>query len=379
MPRGWPRWGGATGHRIVTAVFIGCAGGLIQAQEFDFPILLPKWIHDFSLRTGAGYRDNVGLSARSPQDSAFIATGLEMILLRLPENGKQFNLFLSAEDLRYLSSSIVDKEQTAFAQALLKTDCGSGWEVSLATEYVYQNQVVDASLTEPGLTTIPVESHGLIVREALRRDFAGHYWVSLELPASRQFFRAPLSDYWEYGPRIALGRSYGHKSELSVSYQVSRFDFDHAELRTADGEPMPGTRRKLVQQEARLTWKHHWDAKEHWRTTTRLTAKQSEDNGSGYFDYTKLQAGEQILFHTKSCELSAEAKVARYNYPVQTVSLTDLSKRQTTELALNFRCERRVASFLKIFAEYEREQAFSNLDFERYIVNTVKGGLNWVF
>jgi len=44
---------------------------------------MPKWEHDFSLRTGAGYRDNVGLASQSPKESAFIATGLEMIFLRL--------------------------------------------------------------------------------------------------------------------------------------------------------------------------------------------------------------------------------------------------------------------------------------------------------
>src|SRR5437016_5656446 len=120
MLRCWPGLGRAIRNRIWTASFFGWVGCMIQAQEFDFPILLPKWINDFSLRTGAGYRDNVGLSARSPQDSAFVASGLEMILLRLPENGTQFNFFASAEDLHFLSSSVVDREQTAFAQALMK-------------------------------------------------------------------------------------------------------------------------------------------------------------------------------------------------------------------------------------------------------------------
>src|SRR5437773_185323 len=82
MLRCWPGLGRAIRNRIWTASFFGWVGCMIQAQEFDFPILLPKWINDFSLRTGAGYRDNVGLSARSAQDSAFVATGLEIMLLR---------------------------------------------------------------------------------------------------------------------------------------------------------------------------------------------------------------------------------------------------------------------------------------------------------
>src|SRR5438094_2745761 len=361
MPRCWPRRGTAIRNLILAASLFGWAGGILEAQEYDFPILLPKWINDFSLRTVAGYRDNVGLSARSAQDSAFVATGLEIMLLRLPENGTQFNFFASAEDLHFLSSSVVDREQTAFARALMKTDCGSGWQVSLAAEYVYQHQVVDVSITEPGLTTVLVEGHGSVVREGLRRDFANHYWASLELPAKRQFFREPLDDYWEYGPRMTLGKSYGRKSELSLSYEISQRDYDHDPLRAADGSAIADTRRKAIQQEARLMWKQSWDPKGRWRTTTRLIAKQSEDTGSGYFDYTKLQAGEQILFHSKDWDISADAKVARYDYPIQTA--TDFRKRRSTEIAFDFRCERRIASFLKIFAEYDRERVLSNLAF----------------
>src|SRR6266536_5185056 len=161
MPLCRPGLGTVKWKNVATAGFIGWVAYAAQAQELDLPkldlpVLLPQWEHDLSLRTGAGYRDNVGLTSQSPKESAFIATGLEMIFLRLPENNTEFSLFLSVEDLRFLSSGPVDKEQTAFAQALVETDCGSSWQVSTAAEYVYQDQVVDVSLTEPGLTTIPV-------------------------------------------------------------------------------------------------------------------------------------------------------------------------------------------------------------------------------
>ena len=121
MPRRRSTPGRATWHRAVAVAFIGWAGGSVQAQEFDFPILLPKWDHDLSFQTGAGYRDNVGLSTQSPKASAFILTGLELILLRLPENGTQFNFFLNAEHVQFLSSSLVNKEQTAFARCAVTT------------------------------------------------------------------------------------------------------------------------------------------------------------------------------------------------------------------------------------------------------------------
>jgi hypothetical protein len=191
--------------------------------------------------------------------------------------------------------------------------------------------------------------------------------------------REPLDDYWEYGSRITLGKTYAQQSELSVRYEIARRLYDSEPLRNSSGAAIPGTRRESLQQEARLTWKHYLDTRRRWRATSKLAARQSEDNGSGYFDFTKLQAAEQILFRTEDWEISGEVKWARYDYPVQTVSQTDLAKRRSSEWGVDFRCERRLAKFLKIFAEYDHAQTTSNLAFEQYVVNTVRGGLEWVF
>jgi len=264
MPRCRPGLGTAKWKHAAVAGLIGWTAYAVQAQELDLPnldlpILLPKWEHDFSLRTGAGYRDNVGLASQSPKESAFIATGLEMIFLRLPENNTQFTFFLNADDLRFLSAGPADRERTAFAQALLKTECGSGWQASLAAEYVYQDQVMDVSVTEPGLRTIPVRGHTAIVREGLRRDFAINCWMMVELPVEREFFHEPLDDYSEYGPRFTLGKTYGQQSELSVRYEITRRCYDHEPLRDAKGFAVPHSHRESTQHDARLTWKHYWD------------------------------------------------------------------------------------------------------------------------
>ena len=384
MPRCIPRLGTAKWKRVVAAGFIGWTAYSVRTQELDLPnldlpILLPKWVHDVGLRTGAGYRDNITLASQSPQESAFILTSLEMFFLRLPENNTQLSLFLTAEDLHFLSSGPLDKEQTVFAQAQVKTDCGSGWQVSLASEYVYQDQVVDVSLTDPTLSTMRVLGHTAIVRGGLRRDFASNYWVIVELPVQRQFYEEPLDDYSELGPRFTLGKTYGHQSELSVRCDITQRRYDHEPLRNSNGSAIPFSHRESTQQDVRLAWKHYWDSPRRWRVTTKFAAKQSEDYGSGYYDYTRLQVGEQLLFRSDRWELAAEAKLTRYDYPVQTVSVTDLDKRRSTEWGLNFRCERKVSRFLKIFAEYDRAQTFSNLASEQYVVNTVKGGMNWTF
>jgi len=383
MPRCRPRLRTAKWNHAAAAGLGVLTACLMQAQELDLPDLdlpvLPQWQHDISLRTGAGYRDNVGLSTLFPEASAFILTGAELFFLRLPENNTQFSFFLSVDDLRFLSSRTVDKEQTVFAQALVENDFRSGWQASLAAEYVYQDQVVDLSATEPNVSTIPVQGHTAILRPGLRHDFTSNCWMTVEAPLQRQLYHEPLDDYSEYGGRLMLGRSYGHLSELSVRYEINRRRYDNEPLRDATGNAIPDSLRESVQQDLRLTWKHYWDTRRRWRATTKLGARHSADSGSGYFDYTKLLAGEQILFRTEDWEISAEARFARYDYPVQTVSAIDLAKRLSTEWGLNFRCERRLSRFVRIFAEYDRVESKSNLVFEQYAVNTVKSGLNWTF
>src|SRR2546426_2265558 len=73
MPRCPPGLGTAKWKHVAAAGFIGWTAYATQAQQLDLPnldlpILLPKWEHDFSLRTGAGYRDNVGLASQSPKE-----------------------------------------------------------------------------------------------------------------------------------------------------------------------------------------------------------------------------------------------------------------------------------------------------------------------
>ena len=88
---------------------------------------------------------------------------------------------------------------------------------------------------------------------------------------------------------------------------------------------------------------------------------------------------EQLRFQTQIWEIRAKVGLAHYAYPVQTLTVLDPSKFHRTILTANLRLERRLAKYLKLFGEYEREVYLSNEVLDRYEVNTISGGFNWEF
>ena len=355
------------------------------AEEVDLKKLLPKWEPSFSVRAGGGYKDNVTLASTSPESSPFFRSGLELSVYHPPWKGTEITLFLDAEDTRYFSSRTVDDEQIVFAQGEIKHQWLNDWQAGIAVEGSYQNQVVDIAVNDLAgaeiISTnnaIQVRGESVAVRPSVRRDFSEKTWLLLELPIIRQFYELPLDDQWEGGPSITYGVTYGYGSETTFAYDYVYLAYDTAQLRTRSGDLTNGVR-TIDQHQFRWAWKHHWDEERHWRTTVRVGYRDSSDNGSGYFDYGRVSASAAIRWLKNPWEITAEARYAHYQFPVQTVGSLmlngDPSKRRRSDWTVYLRAERKLLPHVKGFAQYDREQAISNVSIEEYTVNTVSGGL----
>jgi len=124
---------------------------------------------------------------------------------------------------------------------------------------------------------------------------------------------------------------------------------------------------------------HYWDRERHWRSSTRLGYRINKDNGSGFFDYTRLSLSEQLRFHTRVWDWSTQVRVSRYDYDVQLANPGSSEKRERTEVAISLHLERQLAKSLRVVAAYEFEQTLSNITLENYTANTVSGSLQWDF
>jgi hypothetical protein len=135
------------------------------------------------------------------------------------------------------------------------------------------------------------------------------------------------------------------------------------------------TVRTVAQHDITGAWKHYWDAARRWRTATKLGYRDSSDDFSGYFDYERYSVSQEVRFQTATWEITAEARLSHYRYPVQTVSDTDLRKRERSDLTLALRGERQITKHIRLYAQYDYERTDSNSALDEYTVNTVSGGV----
>lgn len=340
---------------------------------------LSPWDVSYELRLGAGYKDNLLLDNVASEDSAFIRAVGEVSIVRLPLDGTEFVFLFSGEQTRYWEAQTVDQESLLITVAQIKKYWADDWVAGIAFQHLYQDEVFDASVTETSRATLRLKGHVLRVRPALRRNLPRNFWLETELALDREEVAAPLDDSWDGGPKLTLGRDYGHRSNVSLGYEFNHRAYDQRVALDALGLTTNGKGLTFEQHEVRVENRHYWDAARAWRSTTRLGFAASEDNGGGYFNYRRYQLAEQLRFVRKPWELQAQTRLSYYDYPIQTVSLADPATRRKLLLTLEFRAEWTFARHWKFYGSYEHERSLSNLVVDEYQVNTVGAGVNWAF
>lgn len=350
---------------------------LAQTNEFIPPVL--NWDKSFNLRASGGYNDNLLLSSVAKESSYFINGGLDFTFFRLPLDGREFTLFLNSDYTWYPQGRQVDHEQFAVAFSHFKLDLTPAWNAGLDLQYIYQDQVIDTSITETNSSPTLVQGHGITARPSVRRELPQGFWLAANAGVTRWFYKAPLDDYWEGGPQLSAGRDYGFKSSFSLSYHWTLRAYDTREQVTLNGAVVLGTSLEFTQNELEAALRHNFDAQRHWRSATKFGVLWNDDNGSGYFNFVRYQISEQLRYVAKSWELKAHAKFSHYDFTRQTASAADFSSRQKDILGCGLRGEKTLLPALKLFAEFAYERSLANRATDEYTVNKVSAGVDWEF
>ena len=137
--------------------------------DSDDPDLSSLWTRTFDFRTGAGYKDNVLLGHFQKEGSGFWLNGFDVFILRIPADGTQISLFLSADDKRYFSRVSINHEDLALANFEIKRELKGGWNAGFGLQYLYQDQLFDTSISETNRQVIPVVGHAFQVTPFLRK------------------------------------------------------------------------------------------------------------------------------------------------------------------------------------------------------------------
>ena len=368
---------GLIGLTVLLASPWGVAAETAVFNEKDFKI--PLWNWSTTLHGGFGYKDNVLLSHTNQQGSSFWMSGAEVIVFRLPTHGWQFNFFADLSDSRFFDSPNVDNEQIAVAAGQISKDFGHGWKSTLGLNYLFQNQVFDFSDAYTNQTSVgQIVGHTLTPRWSVRKTF-DKFWVEGELNSTRQWLAAPLDSYWQFGPRVAVGYAWKTGSELALSYQYARVDYDHREQVNQAGAVVTNSSLALNNHGVELSLTHTWDERRHWQSVTSAGFETSRDNGAGFYNYDGYRLTQRVRYRDDKWEITAQTRLNHFEFQTQTVTPTDLSLRHKTMVNVTFRAERKLTKHLLAHASYNWDRSISNLEFDDYEANTVMGGLALTF
>jgi hypothetical protein len=355
-----------------------------DSTVLESPIELEKppssWIRSYELRGWSGYKDNILLGNRFTIDSAIVGVGADFTAFRLPINGWEYSFITSADYTRYVDApSAVDQEAIVIMQAQAKRSFGDGWTSGLAAEYTYFDQVFDSSAFEDVLVPLPIQGHSFTLRPSLTRALSKESRLELEFAGNRQIFDQFIDDFWDAGPKLSWIKQFGRTAEIGLSYQFNARFHDTREARTSTGLSESGQTLNFYMHDLAFAWRQYWDQARHWRTTTKLSMERNDDNGGGYYQFWRPQFSEQLRFQARGWEFRGEARLSYYDYDHQRVGGPASDLRAKAYLRLGVRAEKSITKSLKLFGQYEYEQALSNLAFDRYRVNTVTGGVDWEF
>lgn len=347
-------------------------------NEFDLPEPQP-WLLSATARAGAGYRDNVLLSAARPQSSAFGLANLEFFAYRLPIDGTELTFFVGGEHKQFADVRETDKEQLLTASASVKRRLGNVGTGTLSVQYFYMDQVFDASTTEFDVGVVVARGHSLSGRPRLDIDLGSRTRLEVEGIAGYQWFESPLDDYLESGPRIGLSHEFNHRSQIGFSYQLIHRDYATRTQVSTDGIPLSGTDLTYEMHRAELAWRQNWNKQRTFRTTAKLGIEAVHDNGSGYFDYQRYFGDASVRYEPGPWGAKAQINLSHYEYPIQEATIGDSERRHKTLLTFTFAATKRLTKRINLFAEYEYEESAANTDFDEYDVNTVSAGLDAEF
>jgi len=336
------------------------------------------WEKLVSVRTMAGYKDNVLLSAQDPDASGFVGLLLEAIVWRPIGASGEIQAFLVGEHRQFLSATDLEREQTVVAQVAYEHHLSYQWTVKAPVEVLYVDQILDVSATEDVKQAARVLGHTLALRPAVQR-----HWVpgtlELELSGLRQLYQAPLDPSWELGTELKWQQSFASHSQGEIAYGFGQTWHDDEPERTAGGEPVPGSRRTIQRHDLLLELRQDWGNAGDWRLTIQASGRYATDLASGYYDFVRPAVGVRLRYRRAGWLAEGRIRFRHYRYLTQKASDSVGNLRRRTEMAAELRVERVLLPWLRVFAEYQYEETFANRPLEEYSANTVSGGFEASF
>lgn len=336
---------------------------------------IPLWDVDTTLNTGVGHRDNVMLSAFEPEEGTFFLAGFETMVLRVPKEGPQLTFFLDAEHLEFFSDSDLPNDTFLSGYSRLTVPVPQDFTVSFGLLGFYLDQMIDVATSDTPVEPIQVRGHGITVDSKVRKDWVTDFFAESSVSASRQEYRDPLHDYWEYGPQLSTGWSPAD-SEISFSIEFLERAYDDRRAFSAEGDPIAESDVRFRILRPQMDLRHAWG--EGWHSHSQLRLEFNRDDDSDYFAYDRVRVTQQLGYRVENWEIQGRVRYSFFDYAVQQVPGTEETRRRHS-WGFGLEARRQLTDSLDLFGRYDREEVHSNEPETDYDVNTWTVGLGWKF
>lgn len=353
------------------------------AEEVDPNLVEPlrSWELTGNLRTSAGFKENVLLSAVRSEDSAFARAEAEVFWWRPPTERFEALAFANAALTRFFDSAENPREWQAFAHAEARWFASPAFQATGVVEGYHLDQVFDLSASHAEQLTTQLAVTGALTSVALRWNLRPTTWLELKPTAQRDRYRDGSDDNTQQIGRLTLGRSWLEgRLELSLAGQLLRRNYDHRLRYTIGGRPVTGADLDFEQRDGEATLAIVWDKARRWSTTTAALFGTNEDNGSGYFDYRRRSLRHEIAWKNDAWRVRLTGRAARYDYDVQTQGIgMNPPHRIKEEFLAQARVERQLTARLTVYTDLLWERSRSNDPLASYRVKTALAGVDFAY
>lgn len=339
---------------------------------------LPTWSVSTAVRAAYGYKDNLLLSYADEERSAFLRSGVELLLLRIPQGRFEFSGFAELEGTHYFSARTSDQESKAWLQVEPGYRLSDAVKLALPLTGFYYDQVFDVSDTDVERRVAELKVKGAMVGPTLRWDFHPDWWVEAQASGQRKRFDDGANDGRIGEGALRLG--WKPRSRVDARLMGARRwrKFDRREQYSAAGRELPGTALKIDEREFEARADLTWDEAGRWQTSTRVSLLHYRDNGSGYFNYREQRVAQDIEWRSETWLVRLGGSASRLDFGVQKAGIgLDPPARLKDEFGAELHVERRLSVRWTLLGSYAWERSRSNDAFASYRVNEGLLGLRW--
>lgn len=339
---------------------------------------LPQWSVSASLRAGYGYKDNLLLSYTDVERSAFVRSGVELLILRVPHGSFEFSGFAEAEGTRYFSARTSDQDAKVWLQVEPGYRVLESLKLALPVTGYYYDQVFDVSDTDVERRVAELKVKGLMAGPTVRWDFYPAWWVEAQSSGQRKRFEDGANDGRIGEGALRLGWKPAERFEARVIGAQRWRKFDRRTQYSAAGRELPGTDLKIDEREWEARGDVTWDKAGRWQTSTRVSLLHYRDNGSGYFNYREQRVAQELEWRSEAWLVRAGGSASRLDFAVQKAGIgVDPPARVKDEFTAELHAERRLTPRWTLLASYLWERSRSNDAYASYRVNEGLLGLRW--